>query len=61
VPGEQTATGTILVKPASISSGEVALYARVSSSDEKNELDCEVARLVSFANSWGPCRPADGL
>jgi predicted site-specific integrase-resolvase len=52
VPVEQTATGTILVKEKSASSGgmEVAIYARVSSGDQKNDLDGQVSRLVQYAS-----------
>jgi predicted site-specific integrase-resolvase len=50
---EQTKSGTILVKDASVASNSVAIYARVSSSDQKNDLEQQVARLVLFANSKG--------
>ena len=54
VPAEQVATGTIIVKaiPADTES-KVAIYARVSSSDQKKDLDGQVARLLSFANANG--------
>jgi putative resolvase len=48
---EQTATGTILIKEQVCQSDQVAVYARVSSSDQKNDLDRQVSRLVMFANS----------
>ena len=48
---EQTSSGTILVKDEPTDSNQVAIYARVSSSDQKNDLDRQVSRLVMFANS----------
>lgn len=51
VEAEQLATGTILVKPLA-EAGKVqgvALYARVSSGDQKNDLDRQIARLVEYA------------
>jgi putative resolvase len=52
VPVEQTQTGTILVKEAIATSNqmEVAIYARVSSGDQKGDLDGQVSRLVQYAN-----------
>jgi putative resolvase len=51
VEAEQLATGTIIVKTRA--AGEkaqgVALYARVSSADQKNDLDRQVARLLEYA------------
>jgi putative resolvase len=51
VEAEQLATGTIIVKTRA--AGEkaqgVALYARVSSADQKNDLDRQVARLLAYA------------
>ncbi len=51
VEAEQLATGTIIVKTRA--EGEkaqgVALYARVSSADQKNDLDRQVARLLEYA------------
>ena len=49
-PAEQLPTGTILVHPpVTTTEGGVALYARVSSSDQKADLDRQVARLAEFA------------
>lgn len=48
---EQTSSGTILVKDELVDSNQVAIYARVSSSDQKNDLDRQVSRLVMYANS----------
>lgn len=50
IPSEQLPTGTILVHPpVATTEGGVALYARVSSSDQKADLDRQVARLAAFA------------
>jgi putative resolvase len=50
VEAEQVETGTIIVKVRSISDHrKAALYARVSSSDQKPNLDSQVARLTQFA------------
>jgi putative resolvase len=51
VDAEQTPTGTILIKDTVSTSFQVAIYARVSSSDQKNDLDRQISRLVVFANS----------
>lgn len=51
-PAEQLATGTVIVHvpDVDIESGiGVALYARVSSADQKNDLDRQLARLAEFA------------
>ena len=49
-PSEQLPTGTILVHPpVTATEGGVALYARVSSSDQQADLDRQVARLAEFA------------
>uniref|UniRef100_A0A6M3X8G3 Putative resolvase domain containing protein n=2 Tax=viral metagenome TaxID=1070528 RepID=A0A6M3X8G3_9ZZZZ len=49
VPARQLPTGTILVDPGQPTTPGVALYGRVSSSDQKNDLDRQLARLSSFA------------
>ncbi len=50
VPVEQLATGTVIVHAEAATSGEgVALYARVSSADQRGDLDRQVARLSAFA------------
>jgi putative resolvase len=50
VPAEQTASGTVIVHmPVANESGGVALYARVSSADQKNDLDGQLSRLTEFA------------
>jgi len=55
VPFEQTATGTILVHPPieAQTKAEVALYARVSSTDQRADLDRQLGRLVVFASLRG--------
>ncbi len=53
VPARQLATGTILVdEPAQTISG-VAIYARVSSGDQRADLDRQVARLTMQATADG--------
>lgn len=49
VPFEQTPTGTILVHEPEPVEKAVALYARVSSSDQKVDLERQIARLTEFA------------
>lgn len=50
VPAEQLPTGTILVHPpVAAPEGGVALYARVSSADQKPDLERQVARLAVYA------------
>jgi len=54
VPAYQTPTGTILVKVSEEKEGgKTAVYARVSSADQRADLDRQVARLLEFANSQG--------
>lgn len=49
VPAEQWATGTVIIhQPVNAVNG-VALYARVSSADQKTDLDRQLARLTEFA------------
>lgn len=50
IPADQLPTGTIIVHPNKApAEGKVALYARVSSSDQKNDLEAQMGRLVTFA------------
>ena len=49
----QLRTGTILIEEPIDKAPGVALYARVSSSDQKNDLDRQVARLVEYATGSG--------
>lgn len=51
VEAVQTPTGTILIKEVAAKPFQVAIYARVSSSDQKSDLDRQISRLVVFANS----------
>ncbi len=56
VPAEKTPSGTILIKIDEYEDavgGENIIYARVSSSDQKSDLDRQVARLLEFANIHG--------
>lgn len=54
VPAEQLATGTVIVHAVESTGGDsVALYARVSSSDQHGDLDRQVARLSEFAAKRG--------
>jgi putative resolvase len=50
IPAEQLPTGTIIVHPnVSEVEGGVALYARVSSAEQKSDLDRQLARLSEYA------------
>ncbi len=53
VPARQLASGTILVDVPETPPGRTVVYARVSSHDQKANLDGQVARCVSFANGKG--------
>jgi putative resolvase len=53
VPARQLASGTILVEPTSSDAGEVAVYARGSSADQRSDLDRQVARLAADATTGG--------
>lgn len=54
VPAEQAPSGTIIVKvPEEKGAGSTAIYARVSSSDQKNDLNGQVARVLAYANKKG--------
>jgi putative resolvase len=53
VESEQTKTGTILIKDEISQANSVAIYARVSSNDQKKDLEGQIARLVLFANTKG--------
>jgi predicted site-specific integrase-resolvase len=53
---EQTPTGTVIVRDphtAVVSHGRVALYARVSSADQKDDLARQVQRLRDYAAARG--------
>jgi putative resolvase len=56
VPAQQLKTGTILISEEvdePKKSNEVVLYCRISSRDQKNNLDSQVARLCQYAISRG--------
>ncbi|MHB1544243.1 MAG: recombinase family protein, partial [Gammaproteobacteria bacterium] len=53
VPARQLATGTIMVDVPESPTGRTVVYARVSSHDQKSNLDGQVARCVAFANGRG--------
>ena len=53
VPARKLSTGTILVEQGETGRGGVALYARVSSHDQRSELDRQLARLVAWATEQG--------
>lgn len=53
VPARQLATGTILVDEPEREAGGVAIYARVSSADQRGVLDRQVARLVVHLTTSG--------
>ncbi|VVM08187.1 hypothetical protein MAMC_02007 [Methylacidimicrobium cyclopophantes] len=52
VPAEQLATGTVIVHAEKHPQGAV-LYVRVSSNDQKADLDRQLARLTEFAITQG--------
>lgn len=53
VRSRHLATGTILVYPETQSPGTTALYARVSGSDQRADLERQLARLSLFAVRQG--------
>ena len=56
LPGKQMDTGTILVfaeDKASILDGKVAIYTRVSSAENKSNLDSQAERLVTYCMAKG--------
>jgi putative resolvase len=53
VPAEQLPTGTIILKPPKEATTGVAVYARVSSPEQRPELDGQVARVVEFVTRKG--------
>lgn len=53
VKSEQLPTGTILVFPEIQSQKRLALYARVSSSDQKEDLQRQIQRLRDYAAAHG--------
>src|ERR1700746_556517 len=54
VPSKQLPTGTILVEPVPLAEKRgAAVYARVSSGDQKQDLERQLARLVEYATAKG--------
>lgn len=53
IPARQLPTGTILVDPEPAAPDGVALYGRVSSADQKGDLDRQLARLSAYAAEHG--------
>jgi len=53
VPAEQLPTGTIIVKEVRTPAPGVGLYARVSSSDQRKDLEAQLGRLAGYAHSHG--------
>ena len=51
IRAEQLPSGTILVFPPEAKAQGVALYARVSSADQKDDLDRQISRLSAYAAS----------
>ncbi|TPE49036.1 IS607 family transposase [Maribrevibacterium harenarium] len=52
VPARQLPTGTIIVDDV-INGTKAVIYARVSSSDQKKDLEGQINRCLNFANSQG--------
>jgi putative resolvase len=50
VPAEQLPTGTVIVQPQTAINGAVALYARVSSGDQKPDLERQLGRLAAYTS-----------
>src|SRR5208282_2577363 len=53
VPAYQTESGTIIVTPAQPAQGETAAYVRVSSHDQKGDIDRQVARIAMWGTENG--------
>ena len=55
ISGKQLPTGTIVIseEPKTDSNEKVAIYTRVSSSENKTNLDSQADRLLSYANAKG--------
>lgn len=50
---QQLSTGTIIVLPGSNRPNKVIVYARVSSSENKSNLDSQADRVISYCNAKG--------
>jgi predicted site-specific integrase-resolvase len=54
VPAVQMASGTVVIQDTAVSiTGTAALYARVSSSDQKKDLEAQLGRLAVYASANG--------
>lgn len=53
IPARQTPSGTILVDLPAPAEGKTVVYARVSSHDQKSDLDRQVARVTAWATEHG--------
>jgi putative resolvase len=53
VPAHQTASGSIIVEVAADAPGRTAVYARVSSHDQRLDLDRQVSRMVAWVSAQG--------
>jgi putative resolvase len=53
VPVRQAPSGTWIVEEAPVASGRVVAYCRVSSGDQKGDLDRQALRVVEGANALG--------
>ena len=55
ISGKQLPTGTIVIgeEPKTDSNEKIAIYTRVSSSENKTNLDSQADRLLSYANAKG--------
>ena len=51
VPAEQLPTGTIIVKEIKAPAHAVGLYARVSSWEQRKDLEAQLGRLVVFSHN----------
>ena len=50
VKSRQMPTGTVILEDEAVPVGSVVVYARVSSGDQKSDLDRQVARTLAWAN-----------
>ncbi len=53
VPAQQLATGTILVDPAATETGVVVAYCRVSSHEQKADLERQAGRVLTLSSECG--------
>ncbi|SRR5258708_39770129 len=60
IPGYQLPTGTVIIDPPEFRSTPVrtvAVYARVSSSENKDNLKRQAERLISWCKLWSGLHP----